>query len=170
VTTKTCKCEKENQPLRIKNDLKALVEDSRAVDASLASSPPRAARRSGQPGEKPTSLLQKLFDLIFGMCKSQHVTDVRAKYDRRVQKKDTRSVKEVHAHLNLQPSRSPIASKVEESPKIESFADRVDRFEVENPMQHWYGDTSFSREANPSYSQPPLFDSPPKLVNKMRKW
>jgi hypothetical protein len=41
-------CEKEHYSLRIKNDLKAPVEDRRAVAGQQVSSPPRAARRSGQ--------------------------------------------------------------------------------------------------------------------------
>jgi hypothetical protein len=56
----------------------------------------------------------------------------------------------------------------EESLKIESFEERVARFEVQNLVQQWYGDTSFSGfgfgyagEASSSYPHPPPFDSPP---------
>jgi hypothetical protein len=91
VIAKTCKYEKEHQPLRIKNDLKSPVEDSGAAVASRVSPPPRATR-SGQQGEKPPSPLQKMLGLIFGMCKSQHVTDVRT-HERRARKKDTQSIK-----------------------------------------------------------------------------
>jgi hypothetical protein len=42
VTTRIFFCEKEHHPLRIKNDLRALVEDMRAV--APHSSPPRSAR------------------------------------------------------------------------------------------------------------------------------
>jgi hypothetical protein len=111
-----------------------------------------------------------MLGLIFGMCKSQHAMDVRAQHERRARKKDTKSIKVVHANLNLQPPRSPIASEAEESPKIESFEEQVTRFEVENPVQQWYGDTSFdgfrfgySGEVDPSYSQLPPFDSPPPV-------
>jgi hypothetical protein len=48
VTTKTCYCDKEHHPLRIKNDLKAPMEDRRAAVGQPVSSPPMAARRSGQ--------------------------------------------------------------------------------------------------------------------------
>jgi hypothetical protein len=68
--------DKEHHPLQIKNDLRALVEDRR-VTAPWAS-PPRAARDRGQEGDKLPSLIRKMFSLIFGMCKSQHVTDVKA--------------------------------------------------------------------------------------------
>jgi hypothetical protein len=168
VTTHTFGHDKEHQPLRIKNDLKALVEDRRAAMGQLGSPPPRAARRSEQQQEKPPSPIQKIFSLLFRMCKSQHATDVKAQYERRARNKDTKSVKVIHAHLNLQPPRSPIASEGEESPEMESFEERVARFEVENPMQQWYGNTSFNGfrfsyggEAGPSYPHTPPFDSPP---------
>jgi hypothetical protein len=78
------------------------------------------------------------------MCKSQHTANVKVQYERQARKKDTKSIKEVHAHLNLQPPHYPIASKVEESLKIESFEEWVARFELENSVQQWYGETSFS--------------------------
>jgi hypothetical protein len=108
VTTKTCYYEKEHHPLRIKNDLKALVEDRRAVAGQPGSPPPRAARRSGQQWEKPMSLIQKIFSLLFEMCKSQHATDVKAQHERRARRKDTKFVKEIHSHLNLQPLALPL--------------------------------------------------------------
>jgi hypothetical protein len=76
VTAQTFFCEKEHHPLRIKNDLRAPVEESRA--AAPHSSPPRTARGRGQPRDKPPSPIQKIFSLLFGMCKSQHAVDVRA--------------------------------------------------------------------------------------------
>jgi hypothetical protein len=45
VTAHTFFCEKEHYPMRIKNDLRALVEDTKA--AAPHSSPPRAARGRG---------------------------------------------------------------------------------------------------------------------------
>jgi hypothetical protein len=45
VTAQTFLCEKEHHPLRIKNDLRALVEDSRAAAPYFL--PPRAARGRG---------------------------------------------------------------------------------------------------------------------------
>jgi hypothetical protein len=132
VTAQTFFCEKEHHPLWIKNDLRAPVEDSRAV--APHSSPPRAARGRGQPRDKPLSHIQKIFSLLFGMCKSQHVIDVKAHHERRERKKITKSIKEIHAHLNLQPSSSPIASEGEESPKIKSFEERIARFDEETLM------------------------------------
>jgi hypothetical protein len=103
-----------------------------------------------------------MFSLIFGMCKSQHAADVKAQYERRTRKKDTKSIKEIHSHLNRQPLHSPIASNGEEILEIESFEARVACFEVENPMQQWYGNTSFigfrfsyGGEVGPSYPHPP---------------
>jgi hypothetical protein len=96
VTARTFGCDKEHHPLRINNDLKAPIEGRRA-----AASPPRAARRSGQQGDKPPSPIQKNFILLFGICKSQHATDVKAQHERHARRKDTKSMKEIHSHLNL---------------------------------------------------------------------
>jgi hypothetical protein len=79
-------------------------------------------------------------------------------------------VKEICAHLNLQPPSSQIASESEESPKIKSFEERIARFDEETLMQQWYGDASFSGfnfdygdMAGASSSHPPHFDSPTSL-------
>jgi hypothetical protein len=58
--------EKEHHPLRVKNDLRALVEDRRA--AAPRSSPPRAARGREQQGDKPPYPIWKILSLLFGMC------------------------------------------------------------------------------------------------------
>jgi hypothetical protein len=78
------------------------------------------------------------------MCKSQHTTDVRAQYEMCERRKITKSVKEIHTNLNLQPPSSPIASEGEESPEIETFEERIARYDEETPVQQWYGDASFS--------------------------
>jgi hypothetical protein len=56
----------------------------------------------------------------------------------------------------------------EESPEIESFEERIARFDVETMLQQWYGYASFSGfgfdnggMAGASSSHPPPFDSPP---------
>jgi hypothetical protein len=102
------------------------------------------------------------------MCKSQHVADVKAHHERRERKKIPKSMKEIHTHLNLQPSSSPIASEGEESPEIESFKETIAHFDEETLVQQWYSDTSFSGfvfdyggMAGASSSHPPHFDSPP---------
>jgi hypothetical protein len=102
------------------------------------------------------------------MCKSQHDIDVKAQHKRRERKKITTSVKEICTHLDLQPPSSPIASKGEESPKIESFEERIACFHEETPVQQWYSDLSFScfgfdysGMAGASSSHPPPFESPP---------
>jgi hypothetical protein len=118
-----------HHPLRIKNDLRAPVEVTRV--AAPHSSPPRAARGRGQQGDKPPSPIQKKFSLLFRMCKSQYAADVRAQYERRERRKIIKSVKEICTHLNLQPPSSSIASEGEESLKIESFEERIARFDEE---------------------------------------
>jgi hypothetical protein len=131
VTTRTFYCEKEDHPLRIKNDLRAPVEDRRVAAGQSVSSPPRAASRSGQQGDKPLSPIQKKFSLLFGICMSQHATKVKVLHESRARRKDTMSLKETHAHLNLKPPHSPIAFEGEESSKIESFEERIACFDVE---------------------------------------
>jgi hypothetical protein len=105
---------------------------------------------------------------MFGVCKSQHVADMKAQHERHARRKDTKSVKEIRAHLNLQPPRSPIASEGEESPDVESFEERMARFDTKKPMQQWYGDMSFGgfsysldSGVGTSHSHPSPFDSPP---------
>jgi hypothetical protein len=93
------------------------------------SSPLRAARGRRQQVDKAPSPIQKIFSLLFGMCKFQHTTEVKAQHEKHARRKDTKSVKEIHAQLNLQPHRSPIASEGEESPYIESFEERIGRFD-----------------------------------------
>jgi AraC-like DNA-binding protein len=88
-----------------------------------------------QQGNKPPSPIQKIFSLLFGMCKSQYDTDVRAQHERRERRKITKSVNEIRTHLNLQPPSSPIAFKGGESLEIESFEERIARFDEETPMQ-----------------------------------
>jgi hypothetical protein len=119
-------------------------------------------------GDKSPSPIGKIFRLLFGICRSQHAIEVKAQHERRARRKDTKSVKEIHAHLNLQPPRSPIALEGEESLEIEFFEERIARFDVETSVQQWYGDASFSSfdfdysgTTGASSSHPPLFDSPP---------
>jgi hypothetical protein len=68
------------------------------------------------------------------MCKSKHAIDVKAQHERHERKKITKSVKEIHTHLDLQPPSSSIASDGEESPKIESFEERIAHFNEETPV------------------------------------
>jgi hypothetical protein len=95
------------------------VEERRA--AAPRSSPPRAARGRGQQGDKPPSHIQKIFNLLFGMCKSQHVTDVRAQHERRERRKITKSVKEIDTHLNLQPLIPPLLPRVKKAKNLSSL-------------------------------------------------
>jgi hypothetical protein len=136
--------------------------------AAPRSSSPRAPRGRGQQGDNPPSPIQKIFSLLFGMCKSQYIADVRAQYERRQRRKITKSVKKIHTHLNLQPPSSPIASEGEESPEIESFKERIVRFDEETLLRQWYDDTSFNGfsfdyggMAGAFSSHPPPFDSSP---------
>jgi hypothetical protein len=69
------------------------------------------------------------------MCKSEHAIDVKAQHERRERRKITKSVKEICTHLNLQPPSSPIAFDGEESLKIESFEERIARFDEETLVQ-----------------------------------
>jgi hypothetical protein len=75
-------------------------------------------------------------------------------------------MKEIRTHFNLQPPSSPIAFEGEESSEIESFEERIARFDEETLVQQWYSDVSFNgfdfggvARAHSSHSPP--FDSPP---------
>jgi hypothetical protein len=81
VTNHTFGHDKEHHSLRIKNDLKAPVEERRAA-APQVSSHPRATTGRGQQGGKPPSPIRKMYNLIFRMCKSQHAADVKAQHER----------------------------------------------------------------------------------------
>jgi hypothetical protein len=54
-------------------------------------------------------------------------------HERCARRKDTKLVKEIHSHLNLQPPRSPIAFEGEESPEIKSFEEMIAHFDIETP-------------------------------------
>jgi hypothetical protein len=102
------------------------------------------------------------------MCKSQHAADVKAQHERRERNKITKSVKEIRAHLDLQPPSSPIASEGEESPEIESFEERIARLDEETPVKQCYDDVSFSGfgfdysgMVGASSSHPPPFEDLP---------
>jgi hypothetical protein len=133
VSSRTFRCDKEHHPLRIKIDLRAPVEKRRT--AAPHASPPRAARGRGQQGDKPPSPIQKIFSLLFGMCKSQYAIVVRAQHERREKKKIIKSIKEIRTHLDLQSPSSLIASEGEESSEIESFEERIVRFDEEMQVQ-----------------------------------
>jgi hypothetical protein len=70
VTGRTFGYNKEHHPLRIKNDLRAPVEERRP--AAPHSSPPRAAIGRGQQGDKPTSLFRKNLACCLG-CASPNM-------------------------------------------------------------------------------------------------
>jgi hypothetical protein len=76
VLGRTFGCDKEHHPLKIKNDLSAPVKERRV--AAPRASLPRAARGRGQQVDKLTSPIQKIFSILFRMCKSQHAADVKA--------------------------------------------------------------------------------------------
>jgi hypothetical protein len=106
------------------------------------------------------------------MCKSQYATNVRFQHEWRERKKITKSMKEIHAHLTLQSPSSPIASEGEESPKIESFDERIAHFDDKTLVQHSYGDMSFNGfdfdyggMGDASSSHPPPFESPPSVLS-----
>jgi hypothetical protein len=52
------------------------------------------------------------------MCKSQHAADVRFQHERCERKKIIKSIKEICAHLNLQPPSSSIASEMKKAQKL----------------------------------------------------
>jgi hypothetical protein len=165
VTAQTFGCDKEHHPLRIKNDINAPVEDRRAA-APQASSPLELLEGEGSKETSPHLLFGRFLACSLG-CASPNTSPMWRLNMRGARRKDTKSVKEIHSHLNLQSPRSPIDSEGEESPKIESFEERIALFDVETPVQQWYGDIGFDYggAASPSSSHPPPFDSPPLAHN-----
>jgi hypothetical protein len=93
---------------------------------------------------------------------------VKSQHERHKRKKIIKSVKEIHTHLNFHTPSSPIVSEGEESPKIESFEERIAWFEDKTLVQQWYGKATFSGfgfnyggMVGASSSHSPPFDSPP---------
>jgi hypothetical protein len=74
VTAQTFFCEKEHHPLWIKNDLRALVEDLRAVVPH--SSPPRAARGRGSQETNLRPLFKKISACCLG-CASPNMSQIK---------------------------------------------------------------------------------------------
>jgi hypothetical protein len=119
VMGRTFGCDKEHHPLRIKNNLRAPMEETRA--AAPCSSPPRATIGRGQQRDKPSSPIQKIFSLLFGLCKSQHAANVKAQHERRARRKDTKSIKEIRAHLNLEPLILRLHPRVKKAQRLSSL-------------------------------------------------
>jgi hypothetical protein len=70
VSGRTFGCDKEHHPLRIKNDLRAPMEESRAAAPQV--SPSRAASGRGQQGDKPHLLFGRFSACCLG-CASPNM-------------------------------------------------------------------------------------------------
>lgn len=77
--------------------------------------------------------------MLFGICCSQYDADVRHREERIARKRDTRAIKLLCQQNNI--PRSPI--EPEEEPEMETFEERMTRYEEQNPYQEWYRDSSF---------------------------
>jgi hypothetical protein len=64
VSGHTFGCDKEHHPLRIKNGLRALVEERRVATPRV--SPPRATSGRGQQGDKPHLLFERFLACCLG--------------------------------------------------------------------------------------------------------
>jgi hypothetical protein len=70
---------------------------------------------STQQREKSSSLLKKMFGLLFDMCCSHHVVEVRLHEKRKARKKLQKDMKEVKQALYPNRTPSPLGSEEKES-------------------------------------------------------
>jgi len=151
-TGKTFKKDVEHKVIKIPVTLDPIV--TAPVAAAVAPSsppPPRAAKvRARQQGassshnqDKPPSPLRKIFNMLFSMCRKQSAIEVRMHHERQERKKNTRRLKEIHSHLNLQPPCSPIGSEGDES-EVETFEHQMQSLDQEDPFAMTYGSQSSS--------------------------
>ena len=81
-----------------------------------ASPLPHAPSHSSSRRRSPPSRIRKMLSAIFGMCK-----DIRTyqRQEREARRKDTRTLKQIAARLELDPPRSPLSDEAASEPKTE---------------------------------------------------
>ena len=84
--------------------------------AAGASPPPRAPSRSSSRHHSPPSPIRKMFSAIFGMCRD---IQTRQQRERDARRKDTRTLEQIAARLELDPPRSPLSDEAASEPKTE---------------------------------------------------
>ena len=84
--------------------------------AGGASPLPHAPSRSSSHHRSPPSPIRKMFSAIFGMCKD---IQVRQQKGREARRKDTWTLKQIAARLELDPLRSPPIDEAASEPKTE---------------------------------------------------
>jgi AraC-like DNA-binding protein len=126
-----------HMPLRITPTKKPLIPPAQAssplrVDPTPqqqheAAEPVRPAGYTGQTDlgdqgqslaqqrEKSSSLIKKLFGLLFGMCRSHHAVETRLHEERKARKKLQKDMKEVKKALYPNKTPSPLGSEERES-------------------------------------------------------
>ena len=109
--------------------------------AGRASPLPHAPSRSSSRRRSPPSPIHKMFGAIFGMCKE---IQVRQQNERKARRKDTRTLKQIAARLELDPPRSPLSDEAASEPKTEKqqqarydteFAEFLQRQEQQQQQQ-----------------------------------
>ena len=86
------------------------------VAAGRASPLPHAPSRSSSHRHSPPSPIRKMFSAIFGMCKDIQTYQQK---EREARRKDTQTLKQIAARLELDPPRSPLSDEVASEPETE---------------------------------------------------
>ena len=94
------------------------------VAAGRASPLPHAPSRSSSCHRSPPSPIRKMFSAIFGMCKDIQTYQQK---EREARRKDTQTLKQIAARLELDPSRSPLSNEAGSEPEtVEQQQGRYD--------------------------------------------
>ena len=84
--------------------------------AGRASPLPHAPSHSSSRHYSPPSPIRKMFSAIFGMCKDIQTCQQK---ERKARRKDTQTMKQIAARLELDPPRSPLSDEGASEPETE---------------------------------------------------
>jgi hypothetical protein len=105
---------------------------------------------SSQHREKSSSLIKKIFGMLFGMWCSHHAIETRLHEERKPQKKLQRDMKEVKKALYQNQTPSPPGFEERDSKPPTSFEQRYERYESLDPY------LPFASYPSQSFDAPPL--------------
>jgi len=120
--------------------------------------------------EKPPSPIRKIFNMIFGMCKSTH--DVMHK-ERQRRKKDTLRLKKIQETMLPNDPPSPVGSEGQQS-EPENLEQMSARYQQEDYWGQLYGSNAYPSQVDPSaawFAPPPPSSAPPTYgLNDLSSW
>jgi hypothetical protein len=120
---------------------------------------------SAQQREKSSPPIKKLFELLFGMCRSHHAVETRLHEERKTRKKLQKDMNDVKKALYLNKTPSPPSSEERESNPSTLFEQRYTNYENFNPSHPFapYASTShmgFDSQLGGDFDQQgPTFDA-----------